>query len=309
MRAQLFFKDTPGQLEVTDPNGSNTGMFSRYEFTSESRTFDLESPLMHDLFQMKRYILNQVDVQVKLYRSTPQFALMATKADTAYVVQIEDIVLKVMKVCVNPGVIWGHNEALSSTPAKYPYRRTEVKMYSIVKGQTSFAWDNIFQGVRPNKVVVGFVSAKATGMGDFHKNPYNFANWDLSQIALFCDGTSVGESGPMKLHFGENTGRTIIPAYVNLFRSSGCWSTVDNIHTTSVDITPDEFVAGYALYVFSLDPVFGYNDGTYLRLQKRGTLRLEAQFAKRLPETVSCVVYAEFDDIFQIEKSRNIIIA
>ncbi|XP_046559516.1 uncharacterized protein F54H12.2-like [Haliotis rubra] len=308
MRAQLFFKDTAGELEITDPNGTNIGMFSRYEFTSEGKSFNLESPLMHDLFQMKRYILNQVDVQVKLYRSNPQFMMLATKIDTAYVVQIEDIVLKVMQICVKPGMIWGHNEALSTTPAKYPFRRTEVKMFSIVKGQTSFAWDNIFQGIRPNKVVVGFVSAKGTGMGDFHKNPYNFANWDLSQIALFCDGTSVGESGPMKLHFGEATGQTIIPAYVNLFRSSGCWSTINNIETlTIVDITRDEFVGGYALYVFSLDPVFGHNDGTYLRLQKRGTLRLEAQFRTPLPETVSSVVYAEFDDIFETEKSRNII--
>ncbi len=213
-----------------------------------------------------------------------------------------------MKVYVNPSVIWGHNEALSKTPAKYPYRRTEVKMFSIVKGQTSFAWDNIFQGIRPKKIVVGFVSTKATGMGDYHKNPYNFANWGLSQIVLFCDGTIVGKSGPMKLQFGGTTGRAFIPAFVNLFRSTGCWFMDDGGGLNQVDISRGEFHGGYALYVFLLDPVFGQNnDGTYLRLQKQGTLRLEAQFGTPLPETVSCIVYGEFDDIFQIEKSRNVV--
>ncbi|XP_046559316.1 uncharacterized protein F54H12.2-like [Haliotis rubra] len=182
-------------------------------------------------------------------------------------------------------------------------------MCSIVKGRTSFAWDNIFQGIRPNKIVAGFVSSKATGIGNYQKNPYNFANWDLSQIVLFCDGTIVGESGPMKLRFGAATGRSYIPAYVNLFRSNACWMMGDGESVNRVDISRDEFHGGYGLYVFSLDPVFGQNnDGTYLRLQKQGTLRLEAQFATPLPETVSCVVYGEFDDIFQIEKSRNVVL-
>ncbi|XP_046564845.1 cadherin-23-like [Haliotis rubra] len=63
----------------------------------------------------------------------------------------------------------------------------------------------------------------------------------------------------MKLRFGESTdGQTIIPAYVNLFRSTGCWLMDDNIESLNcVDFLRDDFHYSYALYVFSLDPVFG----------------------------------------------------
>ncbi|XP_067664200.1 uncharacterized protein F54H12.2-like [Haliotis asinina] len=297
LTSQLFVKNTAENIDVTHPNSTNRGMFERHKIMSESKSFDMEGPIMHDLFQLRRYIMNQIDVQVKLYRSPPSFLLMATQSDENYTIHIDDIVLQIMRVKVNPSVIYGHNTALSSTMAKYFYPRTEVKMMSIPRGQVAFTYDNIFQGVRPNKVVVGFVASNAVA-GDYSRNPFNFTNYDLSQIALYCDGRNVGESGPIKLQFDKTHGQNMMPAFANLFRFNGCWTVdeggIDSQSTVYLDRM--DFDRGYALYAFSLEPLSGRShEQTY---QKQGNLRLEAQFATALPVTVTYIVYAEFGNGF-----------
>jgi hypothetical protein len=65
--------------------------------------------------------------------------------------------LNICKVQVNPGVIYGHNEILKSTNAKYPFTNTDVKLLAIPAGNTSFSFDQLFNTLRPNKVVIGLI--------------------------------------------------------------------------------------------------------------------------------------------------------
>ena len=304
LQSQLFYKDTQGQMDATGSADGNLGLFNRYVLTSQSKSVDMEGPLYHDIFQMKRYILNQVDIQVRLYRSKSTFCLMSKSENTEYTVFLEDVVLKVMKVCVNPGIIWGHNEALSTTPSKYPYIRTEIKMMAIPSGQSTFIWDNIFQSTRPLRVYVGFVCSDAVS-GNLKKNPFNFKHYHLNQINLFCDGVSYGNGGPMKLSFEKKSGQSVMPMFMNLLRTDGKWT-----GSGGGNITRSELDGGYALYAFSLEPMFeGFeNNFKYLNLQKRGNLRLEVQFGSPLSETVTCVLYAKFPGYFEIDKTRNVIL-
>lgn len=39
---------------------------------------------------------------------------------------------------------------------------------------------------------------------------------------------------------------------------------------------------------------------------KEGNLRLEMNFAEALPRTINVIVYAEFDNVIEIDKVRNI---
>ena len=53
----------------------------------------MEGPLLHDLFNLDRYILNSVAINVKMYRSSPEFCLMTSEATPNFEVVIEDIAL------------------------------------------------------------------------------------------------------------------------------------------------------------------------------------------------------------------------
>jgi len=115
----------------------------------------MQGPLLHDLFKMDRYLLNQVNVNEKLYRLKPEFCLMTNTANARYSIVMEEVLLRVAKVRVNPAVIYAQGQELATTNAKYPFTQTIVKQMTVPSGRTSFTYDNIFQGMRPNFITIG----------------------------------------------------------------------------------------------------------------------------------------------------------
>jgi hypothetical protein len=79
---------------------------------------------------------------------------MAKTDAIGYEVVIEDIVLKACKVQVNPAVIFAQAEILRDVNAKYFFTRTEMKLLTIPAGNMSFTYDNLFKGLRPNRLCV-----------------------------------------------------------------------------------------------------------------------------------------------------------
>ena len=183
---QLFYMDDSDSPAVTDPASTNNGLFERAKVISKSNVIDLQGPIFHDLFSMSRYLINQVDLKIKMYRSPAEFCLLTGDANT-YRMNIEDIYILAKKVRVNPAVIYGHSKILEKQNALYPYNKIEVKSVSISRGSTNYTWDNVFQGRRPNKLIIGFVKSRAIN-GDYKTNPFNFQNCSIQQ--MLCTSTA-----------------------------------------------------------------------------------------------------------------------
>lgn len=170
VQTQGWFMDDSDSPGVSDPAGTNNGLFERTKWINTSKTLDLQGPIFHDLFSMERYLLNQVDVKLKVYRSPASFALLAKDASTLFKINIEDIYVLARKIRVNPAVLYGHSTILEKRNALYPYTKVECRSQSVATGSASFNWDNLFQGRKPEKVIVGFVKSKALN-GDYTTNP------------------------------------------------------------------------------------------------------------------------------------------
>lgn len=274
LQSQLFYMDTAGSYATTNPAGANKGLFERAKQIATSKALDLQGPIFHDLFSMSRYMLNQVDVKVKLYRSSPEFCLISDEASPAFKIVIEDIYILAKKIRVNPGVIYGHAEILKTQNAKYPFTKVECRTQSIPIGSSSFNYENMFPGYRPGRVVVGFVSSTALS-GNYKKNAFHFLNCDIRSICLYADGLPVN-GNPLKVNFRESAGVTDVRAYINTFTSTGKWREDDgNL------LTRAQFSSGTTLFVFQLEPNFSHH-GEYLSLVKAGTVKLDVQFATPL---------------------------
>lgn len=91
---------------------------------------------------------------------------------------------------------------------------------------------------------------------------------------------------------------------------SACRSLFDIADKTQIDSGNDidkyDWIDGYSLFGFSLQP--HYNSGETLSLINQANVRLEISFAEVLPETVSCILYAEFPTFFEIDSTRNLIL-
>lgn len=181
-----------------------------------------------------------------------------------------------------------------------PYTRTEIKMMAIPTGQVTFTWDNMFQGIRPNKLVVAFVDSVAVA-GTYSTNPFNFKNYELNRIGLYVDNIPIG-GNPLRLNFDASSGQTILPAFNSMFEVMGKW-----MQDSGNQIERDDVGQGYALYCFDVEPRITSQE-SYTTLLKQGNTRIEGQFSKALPNTVTCIVYATFPALFKITSSRDVII-
>lgn len=299
--SQLYIKDdndSTGAV-ITDASAGNNGLFLRSEYIKGSKILELQGPIYHSLFTIKRYLLNQVDVKLKLYRSSPAFCLSAGDASPNYKIKIIDIYLLAKKVRVNPALIVAHAELLKNSTAKYPFDRVECRSQSLAAGSTMFTWDNLFQGQKPNKVVVAFVKSKALS-GDYKSNPFHFLNCNIQSICLYVDGVPVWGS-PLKLNFDASEGQSFMRAYTNMFLTNGQWG-----KNSGLDINREDFAKSSTLFSFQLEPNF-LDDNTFLSLVKTGNVRLEVQFKTSLTDTTSCIVHSSSPAFFQINSQRDII--
>ncbi|XP_035226899.1 uncharacterized protein F54H12.2-like [Stegodyphus dumicola] len=155
----------------------------------------------------------------------------------------------------------------------------------------TFIQDNIFIGQMPNRIVVTCVDNYAFN-GNYKKSPFEFKHYNMNFIGVYVDGQPVPHN-PLQPNFEKNH---FIRAYQNLFT---------NADDRGLYLSRSEFSKGYSLFRFDLSP--DLCDGSHLNLIRHSNLRLEIKFDSPLEQTVTLLVYAEFENLIEINKARNIL--
>ncbi|XP_062588709.1 uncharacterized protein F54H12.2-like [Saccostrea cucullata] len=283
--SQLFVKDYSGQFDDADAKTSpNMGLYERWNYTKDGGLIDLEGPLLLDVFQQERLILNGVTLDLKLWPSTNAFRLISASDSPNEKLKIVDATLKMCIQRPNPALTLAHAKLLEESTTIYPYMSSSVKIASIAKGEFSFSADNMFQGEVPSQLILGLVSSTAYS-GDYKKSPFNFQHFDCNFVALYVDSQSL-PSKPLQPQFGENN-------YLNAYQT--LQSVDDNIW-----ISREEYANGYTFYVLDINPYVDFN------VKRRAHCRLELRFAKALPESVTLIMYGKFPEILRIDQSRSV---
>ena len=112
-------------------------------------------------------------------RTRDPFCLVSSAENPNFKVVIEECVFRARRVTVALSVMMIHNQALQQTTAKYPINRIDCKVASVPRGNMSGNQPNIFQGILPNRIVIGMVDADVFN-GTYAKNPFNFKNYDTN---------------------------------------------------------------------------------------------------------------------------------
>jgi hypothetical protein len=71
------------------------------------------------------------------------------------------------------------------------------------------------------------------------------------------------------------------------------------------NIDRSDHAGGYALYAYDLTPDLAEND--QVNLSRQGTVRLNLKFGAALAHTITVVAYAEFENMIEIDRNRNIV--
>ena len=166
--------------DFPDENFRNLGLWKRGQYTKFGRVVTLESPLHIDLAQQDRYILNNVDLGLRLYQSQDSFRLM-TGGSQRYKVAILDATLRVSRPTVSPEILLAHADTLIHTPACYPYYKSLLKTFAVPRGQYSVTLDSPFKNIIPKKLFLCLISSAAYN-GDFSRNALEFDNFEICCI-------------------------------------------------------------------------------------------------------------------------------
>ena len=289
-----WYADVTGAWDDTDPTGNttNTGLKARAGLIEQSAVLELMGRPHVDLLQQDRYLLPGVDLNFKFIRSSPLFHLMS---DAAYKTTILGATLFVRKVKVTPAIRNDHAKELSDGKyAKYPLRRGIVTSFTVAQGSRSFNRENIISGQLPRRVVLGMVENAAFN-GARDKNPFNFKAFGLNFLSI-STGSQNFPAQPLKPDFTNNE---YLQAYNSLLAGMGI-----NNSDKGIGISRSNYVHGHVLYAFDLTADMA--EGAHIDPIRNGNLRMEAGFSAALPAAMNVVVYAEYDNMIQIDRARNI---
>ena len=239
-------------------------------------------------------MLNEINTRIKLSRSKDSFCLMSSDAEL-YKVIITGAVMRIRKVKISQSVYLAHAKVLENGTAKYPIKRVICKTFTVPIGHLDFNQEKLFSGQLPTRLIIGCVDNKAFN-GDYKLNPFNFQHFNVSELSIHLDGQQHAIK-PLKMDYSNNL---YVDAYMSMF--SG---TRKENQDEGNDIGRTEYPNGYCLYVFDLTPDLSENDS--FNLTRSGSVRVGMQFASATQKTVTVVAYAEFENIIEIDRNRNVV--
>ncbi|XP_067119140.1 uncharacterized protein F54H12.2-like [Centruroides vittatus] len=292
LTSALFFKDTAQHMDSIE---NNEGMAKRFNIGKQSRLIDLVGRLHIDLSHQPKLLINNVDLRIKLERSKDNFALMANNDN--YKVIIKNASLKINKVDVSSSVQIGIEKALQTGIIKMPFRRTDIKVFTLSSGIQSTNISNAVIGQLPYRITIGLVSNSAFN-GNVKYNPFNFKNYNLNYICLLKDNQMI----PPKPYTPDYTNKIYARNFISLFEDIGCIN-----HHKFTNISYDDYKDGYTLYCFDLTPDHSASE-SHISVNQQGNISIELKFSTAILETVNVICLLEYNNTLEIDHSRTVFV-
>ncbi len=293
LTASMFFKETPGKMHLlTDENTSFT---KRKTLTATSKTFQVQARLHTELCHQLKPIINGVDMRIRLVKSNQAFIVIREANEQEnFKIKITNAYFIVRRIKLNPDLQKNHMMKLQKEPAVYPVKRVTMKVATIQKDCRDYRNETFYTGDIPNKMFFCFVLNEAFN-GHRAKNPFIFNHFKINYIAIYVDGQQI-------------PGKPITPDFTNGLYCRSFMKTMEATGTSNTafgpNLTYDDFKKGYAIFGYDLTPHLANGD---IATKRKGKVQIEVKFKDVLENTITMIVYSEFDNNIYIDRDRHII--
>jgi len=288
--------DIPGQYENID----SKAFVARRKWIQGSTNMDFNIPLHLDVLSADKYYPDGVDMNIKLQRERDSFSLIApTDSSTEYKIIIKNLTLSFRRVAL-ADELYREQQKLFAGGARacYSITRNTLRPKTIFPKEESIRFDNLFQGVLPDTLIMGIVNGAAYA-GNIKKNPFYFQNYDLREISLMYNGMAIPGH---KLEMDFDDGR-FCNAYRQLF---------DNIGIHHGDrgnlITARHFKDGLTFFAFDFTPDKCHAFHNHPPGKGIISVYLTVRRVEEHTEPMTVIFYASYQDVIEIDGQRQVYI-
>ena len=128
------------------------------------------------------------------------------------------------------------------------------------------------------------------------KSPFNFKHNSINFMTIYRNVVQIA-SKPLQPDF---TNDRFVRSYVRLFKQTGHY-----YRDTGNAILREQYKDGCALFAFDLTPQMDSSEVGF-ELIKHGNIRIEIYFATGTARTFMVIVFAEHDNLLEIDQDRNV---
>lgn len=288
LEGEGFALDTPGQFDSVDVE-KNFGFAKRSAMLKASEV-EFVGRLHCDLLNQSKYLMNNVELRILFTLARPDFYIIANDK-AKQTLEIMDASLYINHVTLNPEVLVAHHTVLQQRNAIYPYKKVEVKNFTIAPNASSFSIDNIILGTLPTMIIIGFVNTDRY-IGSRSLNPYVFDHNKINTFEISINGVQLAQ--PLEMNYKEAGKYMSSMAYHQLFRGINYHRT-DKAHS----VTKELFDNGTFLLAYDLSP--DHNDVCNNPL-KTGSMRISARFDEVIDHSITVLAYLQYDAELLIDK-------
>jgi len=281
LKLSMFEMDTAGHFET---NARNEGHAARQEWVKDSKECEFIYWLQSDILNVDRYYPAGMKLRFVFHKSIPDWCLMEEagvdaerKAGFYYQIKITSMSLNIRKVTPDTELVMKHNQRFSKNQtALYPYTRSSIKKFTALTGQTVAYLPSAVTGKLPTQIFL--VMNKTTAdLGNLANNPFYFQHFNLNKASLSIDGQEL---------------------LSELYRNIG----IHNSNQGSL-VNKEYFKDGCSIISWNLTP----DKSNYMPFAQ-GTVDIELTYSKALEQGITIILFCLYDDIMQIDASRNIIL-
>jgi hypothetical protein len=291
LRCSYHLKDTAGQADnfALNVNGRN-----RHVYIARSKMVYISDDIHTELTSCNRHIVPGVSVKFRFIIENPNLFLIHAPGANAqavipeHIIEFHDFYLTYDRVILNESRGSAIEKKITSTPAIYPIVRTEIRTKGFAPGLSSIEWNNAYQGVLPETVLVCMNLQRAAD-GQNTANIFNFQHFSMKEISLLVNSQRI-PALPLQFDFANGEG---IEGYRHFFDNIGI-----SISNSPSLINYDEFIAGSTIIPFDLT-----SDRCSLwhkHEKKEGNISIDIKLQNELANAINVYCICIYSDNFYI---------
>ena len=251
------------------------------------------SMLLHiDFFHSTKLLLPGCEIKLKFIRNSDTFSLLGDTLQAK--IKFHELKLMIRRVTVEPTIASKIEDAINKTPAIYPITQSKIKTFLIPKDVRQERISNIFRGVLPRSIIVGFVTTDAAN-GTINANPFKFEHFKLNHFQMYINGDPL-----LTEAFQPDFANSKFFREYRWFMDNLGWAH----DKESNGVTMAEFKTNTFFLPFDLSP--DLSNGATLSQLKEGSLDVLVSFNENLAQNVQMIVFATFNELLLIDKDRNV---